>query len=106
MCSRDEPGQSGPPGLTMAAAGKRNGQRSENPDDSSRIYSQRTLQAWRQIRFRIPGGPSIPYIEALRNQGIEFILTANEASAGIMADVTGRITGIPGICHATFGPAR
>lgn len=54
--------------------------------------------------FGIPGGPSIPYMEAFRNAGIEFILTANEASAGIMADVTGRLNSIPGICHSTFGP--
>ena len=54
--------------------------------------------------FGIPGGPSIPYLEAFRSAGIEFILTSNEASAGIMADVTARLTGIPGICHATFGP--
>jgi len=54
--------------------------------------------------FGIPGGPSIPYLEAFRSKGIEFILTSNEASAGIMADVTARLTGIPGICHATFGP--
>ncbi len=54
--------------------------------------------------FGIPGGPSIPYMEAFRAAGIEFILTSNEASAGIMADVTARLTGIPGICHATFGP--
>jgi acetolactate synthase-1/2/3 large subunit len=54
--------------------------------------------------FGIPGGPSIPYIEEFRKKGIEFILTANETSAGIMADVTGRLTGIPGVCHATFGP--
>jgi len=54
--------------------------------------------------FGIPGGPSIPYMEAFRSAGIEFILTSNEASAGIMADVTGRLTGIPGVCHATFGP--
>jgi acetolactate synthase-1/2/3 large subunit len=54
--------------------------------------------------FGIPGGPSIPYMEAFRKTGIEFILTANEASAGIMADVTARLTGIPGVCHATFGP--
>lgn len=54
--------------------------------------------------FGIPGGPSIPYLEAFREQGLEFILTSNEAAAGIMADVTGRMTGIPGICHATFGP--
>jgi acetolactate synthase I/II/III large subunit len=54
--------------------------------------------------FGIPGGPSIPYLEAFRSAGIEFILTSNEASAAIMADVTFRLTGIPGICHATFGP--
>ena len=54
--------------------------------------------------FGIPGGPSIPYLEAFRAAGIEFILTSNEASAGIMADVTARLTGIPGVCHATFGP--
>ncbi|MCE5347866.1 MAG: thiamine pyrophosphate-binding protein [Bacteroidales bacterium] len=54
--------------------------------------------------FGIPGGASIPYLEAFRSAGIEFILTSNEASAGIMADVTARLTGTPGICHATFGP--
>jgi len=54
--------------------------------------------------FGIPGGPSIPYIEAFRSAGIEFILTSNEAAAGIMADVSARLTGIPGVCHATFGP--
>jgi len=54
--------------------------------------------------FGIPGGPSIPYIEAFSKAGIRFILVSNEAAAGIMADVTSRITGIPGICHATFGP--
>jgi acetolactate synthase I/II/III large subunit len=54
--------------------------------------------------FGIPGGPSIPYMEAFRAAGIEFILTSNEASAGVMADVTARLTGIPGVCHATFGP--
>ncbi|MFZ0282969.1 MAG: thiamine pyrophosphate-binding protein [Bacteroidales bacterium] len=54
--------------------------------------------------FGIPGGPSIPYLEAFRAAGIEFFLTSNEAAAGIMADVTARLTGIPGVCHATFGP--
>ena len=54
--------------------------------------------------FGIPGGPSIPYMEAFRNTGIEFILVSNEASAGIMADVTARLTGIPGVCHSTMGP--
>ena len=54
--------------------------------------------------FGLPGGPSIPYMEALRREGIEFVLVANEASAGFMADVSARLTGVPGVCHATFGP--
>jgi acetolactate synthase-1/2/3 large subunit len=54
--------------------------------------------------FGVPGGPSIPWMRAFKSAGIEFILTTGEASAGIMADVSSRLTGIPGICHATFGP--
>ena len=54
--------------------------------------------------FGVPGGASIPLIEAIRQAGIAFVLTAEERSAGFMADVTARITGIPGVCHSTFGP--
>jgi acetolactate synthase-1/2/3 large subunit len=54
--------------------------------------------------FGIPGGPSIPYMEAFRSAGIDFILASSEAAAGIMADVSARLTGVPGVCHATFGP--
>ena len=54
--------------------------------------------------FGIPGGTAIPYIEAYQNEGIEYILVSHEASAGVMASVTARITGIPGVCHATSGP--
>ncbi len=54
--------------------------------------------------FGVPGGPSIPYMEAFRKAGIEFILTSHESAAGTMASVTGRLTGIPGVCHSTFGP--
>ncbi|MCU0455210.1 MAG: thiamine pyrophosphate-binding protein [Bacteroidales bacterium] len=54
--------------------------------------------------YGIPGGASIPWIEAFRNKGIDFVLVSNEASAGVMAAVTARLTGVPGVCHATFGP--
>ncbi|MBK8882067.1 MAG: thiamine pyrophosphate-binding protein [Bacteroidales bacterium] len=67
------------------------------------IASQLSEHGVRYV-FGIPGGPSIPLMEALRNAGIEFILTSNEAAAGIMADVSARLTGIPGVCHSTFGP--
>lgn len=54
--------------------------------------------------FGIPGSTSIPYIESFSRHGIRFILVSHESSAGIMASVTGRLTGIPGVCHATLGP--
>jgi len=54
--------------------------------------------------YGIPGGPSIPLMEAFRNAGIEFILVSHESAGGIMADISARLTGIPGVCHATFGP--
>ena len=57
-----------------------------------------------QFAFGIPGGPFIPFMEAFKNQGIRVITTANEQSAGIMADVYSRLTGLPGVCFATFGP--
>ncbi|MFV0592962.1 MAG: thiamine pyrophosphate-binding protein [Draconibacterium sp.] len=54
--------------------------------------------------FGVPSGNMIDYIEALRKEeGIDFILVAHEATAAIMADVCGRISGIPGVCFATFG---
>lgn len=54
--------------------------------------------------FGIPGGPSVPYMEAFRKKGIEFILTSHESAAAVMADVTARLTGVTGVCHSTFGP--
>jgi len=70
--------------------------------------SEQLIKSFRALGVRhvfgIPGGPSIPYMEAMRNNGVEFVLVSNEQSAAIMADVCGRLTGIPGVCHATFGP--
>jgi len=51
--------------------------------------------------YGVPGGPSIPYMEAFRSAGIEFILTSHEGAAAVMADVSARITGV---CHGTLGP--
>lgn len=70
----------------------------------ARLIAKKLAEKGVKHVFGIPGGPSIPYMEAFRSEGIEFVLTSNEASAGIMADVTARLTGIPGICHSTFGP--
>ena len=54
--------------------------------------------------FGIPSGNVLPLMEAMRTGGIEFILTAHEGSAAFCADVTGRMTGAPGLCISTLGP--
>ncbi len=54
--------------------------------------------------FGIPSGNVLPLMEAMRAGGIDFVLTAHEGSAGFAADVTGRMTGAPGLCIATLGP--
>jgi acetolactate synthase I/II/III large subunit len=54
--------------------------------------------------FGVPGGEILDLIEACRQEGIEFILTRHESAAAFMADVTGQITGRPGVCLSTVGP--
>ncbi len=49
--------------------------------------------------FGIPSGNVLPLMEAMRSGGIDFVLTAHEGSAGFAADVTGRMTGVPGLVH-------
>ncbi|HMA75648.1 MAG TPA: thiamine pyrophosphate-binding protein [Xanthobacteraceae bacterium] len=54
--------------------------------------------------FGIPSGNVLPLMEAMRTGGIAFVLTAHEGSAAFAADVSGRMTGRPGLCIATLGP--
>jgi len=54
--------------------------------------------------FGTPSGAWLPYMEAMRTGGVEFILVSNEATAGFMASVYSWFTGAPGACYATIGP--
>src|SRR5918994_2094883 len=54
--------------------------------------------------FGIPSGNVLPLMEAMRTEGVPFVLTAHEGSASFAADVAGRLTGAPGLCIATLGP--
>ncbi len=65
----------------------------------------RTLKsAGIQHGFGVPSGNVLPLMDAMRAGGIAFVLTAHEGSAAFAADVTGRMTGAPGLCIATLGP--
>jgi len=57
-----------------------------------------------QYVFGLPGGEIVAFIDACRRAGIRFLLTGHEASAALMAQVTGQITGVPGVCASTLGP--
>lgn len=54
--------------------------------------------------FGIPSGNVIPLMEAMRTGGVDFVLTAHEGSASFAADVSARMTGVPGLAIATLGP--
>jgi acetolactate synthase I/II/III large subunit len=54
--------------------------------------------------FGLPGGEILDFMEAARKEGIEFLLTRHEATASFMADVTGQIQRLPGVCVSTLGP--
>ena len=70
----------------------------------SQIIADHLKEIGIQRIFGLPGGEILEMIEACRKKGIEFILTRHEAAAAFMADVTGQITGIPGVCLSTVGP--
>jgi len=54
--------------------------------------------------FGVPSGSWLPFMEAMRKGGVEFVLVSNEASAGIMATVYAWLNGTAGACYATIGP--
>lgn len=57
-----------------------------------------------QYVFGLPGGEIVAFLDACRRADIRFLLTGHEASAAWMAQVTGQITGVPGVCASTLGP--
>ena len=54
--------------------------------------------------FGVPSGSWLYYMEAMRKEGLDFVLVSNEASAGFMADVCHRLTGAVAACYGTVGP--
>jgi acetolactate synthase I/II/III large subunit len=54
--------------------------------------------------FGYPGSPNVEFLEAIRQEGIEFVLARREGTAGLMAEAYGQVTGLPGVCMSTLGP--
>lgn len=54
--------------------------------------------------FGYPGDPNLEFMEAARQEGMEFVLARREGTAAFMADAYGQLTGLPGVCMSTLGP--
>jgi acetolactate synthase-1/2/3 large subunit len=72
--------------------------------NNSELIVHMLQQAGVRWVFGIPSGPVLPLIEALGKSNVDFVLTANETSAGFMASTVGYLTGVPGVCISTLGP--
>ncbi|MCK6525907.1 hypothetical protein L6R49_31270, partial [Myxococcota bacterium] len=54
--------------------------------------------------FGMPGGETLPLLQALDEEGIRFVLIRHEGSAGFAAAAAAQLSGAPGVCVATLGP--
>jgi acetolactate synthase I/II/III large subunit len=74
------------------------------PRTNADLIAEQLHAAGVRHAFGIPSGQVLAIIEAMRKVGIDFVLVSHEGAAGFMADVTGRLTGVPGVAVATVGP--
>lgn len=56
------------------------------------------------IIYGVPGEENADIMISLLSQPIKFIACAHEQTSAFMAEMHGRLTGIPGICLSTLGP--
>ena len=54
--------------------------------------------------FCVPGESFIAVLDGLRDSPIETVVCRHEGGAGMMAEATGKLTGLPGIVMVTRGP--
>lgn len=79
-------------------------QATEPHPTTAEVLVQTLKKAGTEIVFGLPGGENVDLIDAMRREGIRFVLVRNESSAVYMADVHARLTGKPGVCVTTLGP--
>ncbi|ASK79433.1 acetolactate synthase large subunit [Paraphotobacterium marinum] len=54
--------------------------------------------------YGVPGEENADVMISLLDSEIDFITTRHEQTAAFMAEMHGRLTGVPGVCMATLGP--
>jgi len=75
------------------------------PKGSDLLVAALANEGVRRI-FTVPGEENLDVVESLRSSEVELILTRHEQGAAFMAATYGRLTGKPGVCMTTLGPAR
>jgi len=71
---------------------------------AAQLIAQRLKEAGCTHVYGIPGGEVLVLMEALREVGIDFILTKHENNAGFMAEGAWHATGRPPVLLTTIGP--
>jgi acetolactate synthase-1/2/3 large subunit len=71
---------------------------------AAQLIAKRLAEAGCRHVFGIPGGEVLTLMEALRAEGIEFILAKHENNAGFMAEGAWHATGAPPVLLTTIGP--
>jgi acetolactate synthase I/II/III large subunit len=75
-----------------------------HPTTNAELLAARLAARGVRYAFGIPSGQILPMVDGFERQGIRFVLVSHEMSAAFMADVMGRLTGVPGVALATLGP--
>ena len=70
----------------------------------AQVFARTLREAGITRLYGLPGGELLEFVEATRHSGLRFLLTRHEAAASFMADATGQLEGLPGVCAATLGP--
>ncbi len=72
--------------------------------NTSQVIIQYLAAAGIRHIFGYPGDPSVEFLEAARREGMRFVLSSREGTAGLTAEAYGQLTGRPGVCLSTLGP--
>ena len=71
---------------------------------AAQLIARRLREAGCTRVYGIPGGEVLVFMDALREEGIEFVLTKHENNAGFMAEGAWAATGCPPVLLTTVGP--
>lgn len=68
------------------------------------VLAQALREAGIERVYGLPGGENVELLEALRRNGLDFVLVHHENAALYMAAAAARLEGRPGVCLTTLGP--